>query len=966
MNEKVGQLLCGGFKGPIVSQQARDLIIKHKVSTMILLKKNTQSVSQILALIQDLQYIAFTEGNYQYPLAFAIDEEGGMLNTLFDTDFLSQFPGAMAMAASGDVKLVYEALKALAIQLRHIGFLIILGPVLDVVTKLSHQLVSVRSFGTSVDEVVKYGHACALGLRDGGLLTVGKHFPGIGSARVNSLLELPYMNESLDQISRFNLVPFAELIKEGLLDGISAAGCGVPTIAPDETHACLLKVLLTQFLRQDLGFEGFVISECLEMDALYQSIGLGQGVILAIDAGCDLVMVCHDYKLQVTAIESIQAALANGILEESTIQACLTRIERFQQQLPKWNEIFPHSSKQLLTPFKEKYPAMWIEHQKLSELAYRSSITLVRDYEGVLPLTHSLDKTESCNILLLTPLLKPLYLREKAEDEDGLDESQYTGEEVFQEFGLILAQYCKEFNGKCNVLHSTYTANMLSPLHELLIKNSKAVIVITSEALRNGYQVGLVKYVSVLCGASPSSLSDSNRTAQLSKPLIIAATLSPYDFFYTKGIGSAYLCCYEYTSQALKELAGVLMGRIMPQGCIPGEKKINQGKIKRRFTEEASASPERAHLKIKKATAPKRRWLVDTFDLNRDWRLLIWLIVSNYPINHEESFFGLLGQLLNGNTSDQKHFVVRNSSTNALYGIALTWVCESYASKNSVPHKMGSILVVLVDKSKRHQLIGRNLMNRAMRYLTDEAGCKSVQLGASHPLLLIPTVRNNTANMKAFFNSCGWTFSKNTLPPLQNVLLLRDLSNWTVPPQILRELTMVGVRFDICLSLDTIYPLIEETDGTTKRIYHEAIKYLDLTAAYEAKIIIALDHDQNIVGSVIIFNSTSAIASYYPFIKEQEPNREALVGGVFAPIIDASYKSLSNILKIGLISSGITYLRTNFNSASNNTKMNQCIMIDAPGEKTEALNIGFEPWKSFHEYYDRLTEFYTPPSEQAI
>lgn len=963
LHDKIGLLVCGGFQGPKVSQQARDLIVKHKVSTMILLKKNIQSVPQVSRLIQELQYIAFTEGNYQYPLAFAIDEEGGMLNTLFDPDYLSQYPGAMAMAASGDVKLVYDVLKAIALQLHHIGFLIILGPVLDVVTKLSHQLVSVRSFGTSVDEVVKYGRACALGLRDGGLLTVGKHFPGIGSARVNSLLELPYMNESLDQIRRFNLVPFAELIKEGLLDGVSAAGCGVPTIAPDETHACLLRVLLTQFLRQDLGFEGFVISECLEMDALYHSIGLGQGVILAIDAGCDLVMVCHDYKLQVTAIESIQAALANGTIEESTIEACLRRIERFQQQLSPWSEIFPNDTKPELIPFKTQKAALWEDHQKLSEQAYKSCITLVRDYEGVLPLSNGLDRPGENNILLLTPLLKPLYSDDNS-DVDSEDGAQYPGEEVFQDFGAVLALYCNDYNNKCNVLHSTYTANMLSPLHEQLIKNSKAVIVVTSEALRNGYQVGLVKYVSVLCGASPLSLSESTKSAQLAKPLIIVATLSPYDFFYTKGIGSAYLCCYEYTNPALKELAGVLMGKTMPQGCIPGEKKFSQGKIKRRFAEDASLSP--LVVKAKKVTTPKRRWLVDAFDLGRDWRLLIWLIVNNYPIANEEAYFGLLGQLLNSHSSTQKHFVVRNSSTNVLYGIVMTWVHSSYVSSATQPSKTGSILTLIVDKSKRHQLIGRNLINRAMRYLNTEAGCRNVQLGSSLPLIMFSNESKNESQLLSFYSSCGWNVNKDARLPVQNVFILRDLINWSMPPKFLRELTMVGVRFDICLNLETIYPLIKDASESTNKIYNEAISYLNRPAAYEAKIIIALDHAQNVVGSIVIFNSISALSWYYPFIKEEELDRDALVGGLFAPVIDASYTSLSNILTLGLISSGITYLRTNFNIASNNTKMNQCIMIDAPGEKTEALNIGFEPWKSFHEYFDRLAEIYTPKSEESV
>lgn len=97
----------------------------------------------------------------------------------------------MALAATGDPKLVYEISKAIAIELKTIGFSIILGPVLDVVTKLSHQLVGVRSFGTTVEDVQKYGLMCARGLRDGGLFTVGKHFPGIGNATVDSLLSYP-------------------------------------------------------------------------------------------------------------------------------------------------------------------------------------------------------------------------------------------------------------------------------------------------------------------------------------------------------------------------------------------------------------------------------------------------------------------------------------------------------------------------------------------------------------------------------------------------------------------------------------------------------------------------------------------------------------------------------------------------------------------------------------------------------
>ena len=146
---QVGQLLCGGFEGATVTPQAYHLIVDLHISTMFLSKKNAVSVQQMAKLIQDLQYIAFTRGNYKYPLMFAIDEEGGMMNSLFDPENLTQFPCAMGLAATGNTELVYKVLKALATELKHIGFLMILGPVLDVVTKLSHQLAGDTFKGSS-------------------------------------------------------------------------------------------------------------------------------------------------------------------------------------------------------------------------------------------------------------------------------------------------------------------------------------------------------------------------------------------------------------------------------------------------------------------------------------------------------------------------------------------------------------------------------------------------------------------------------------------------------------------------------------------------------------------------------------------------------------------------------------------------------------------------------------------------
>ncbi|KAK6460239.1 glycosyl hyrolase, family 3-like protein [Scheffersomyces coipomensis] len=1004
LSSNVGQLLCVGFQGTYVTPQAYHLIVQHHVSSMILSRKNAVSAKQMTKLIRDLQYIAFSQGKYKYPIMFAIDEEGGMMNSLFDPEFLTQYPCAMALAATGDTDLVYEISKAIGKELKKIGFSIILGPVLDVVTKLSHQLVGVRSFGTTIEDVTKYGLACAKGLQDGGLFTVGKHFPGIGNATVDSLLELPMISDSLDQVKHFGSLPFAKLIEEKRVDGISAAGCAVPTISPDETHACLSPVVINQLLRQDLKFDGFVISECLEMDALYHSIGLGQGVILAISAGCDLVMVCHDLALQNEAVDSLEKAIANGNLDEEIIMTSLNRIEKLQKRLPKWSALFPRgeasAKEDEIKLFKYEFPEEWEKHQALSRKAYQKSITLIRDFDSTLPISKFLNvstREQSVdNILLLTPLLNPVYPNLNSSKKDK-NPQLYTGEEVFQKFGDILANHPISKTKPYNVLHTTYTANGLTALHESLIENSKVVIVLTSEASRNMYQVGIVKYVSILCGANPSSLNatsaNSTNTALsgLTKPLIIVATSSPYDFFYNKTIGSAYLCCYDYTNRALESVANVLMGDFEAEGCIPGEKKFIT-KAKKRKSDGSKVILS----KKQRNAVPRRRWLVDEFDLNRDWTGFVKLwknntndgdiipTIDNGKIDTQKAgFYKRLYGLLGSTAKTQKHFVVRNSSLNILYGIILTWVEDSHPFDRDISEEAptkGSILFLLVDKSKRLQSIGKNLHARAIRYLIKEKKCSSLSLGSSFPLLAFPETSNlqsqpNNNKVISFMHSVGWDINSDKFRK-KYIMVLDDLEKWSVPKKIFRELMIVGVRFDICSDPEKLIKLIErstkadqsDNSNNIKNLYVEAVKHLGNTSPHGTKIIIALEPtNQSVIGSIVLFTNKSQLSKFFPFvdeciIPENGKNNDSsaiddgnvpLIGGIIGPVIDPSYSNLTEIFKYGLICSGITFLKSSLNDGE--VQVNQCVSVDVNDDKS--LNgikeIGFREWKYYYDFYDQ-------------
>ncbi|ODQ82287.1 glycoside hydrolase family 3 protein [Babjeviella inositovora NRRL Y-12698] len=913
-HSQAGQLLIGGFEGTTVTQQASDLITKHHVGLMILSSRNFATAAQTQLLILELQRLAHDSG-YTYPLLFAIDQEGGMMNLLFDEENITQFPGAMALAATGSEDLVYDVCKAIAVELKSIGFNLILGPVLDVVTAMGNHLIGVRSFSSTVEEVVKYGAAAARGLRAGGMMTAGKHFPGIGSAAVDSVLELPMMPESLAQIEGANAVPFARLIEAGLLDAVSVAGCAVPNISPEETHACLSPVVINQLLRGKLRFNGVVISECLEMDALYRNYGLSQGVIMAIFAGCDLVMVCHDYTLQEEALTLISKAMMYGNLAPGMFRRALERVEALQRQLPPWEQV-----SQPLT----LSPEARLAHQVLSQLAYQKSVTLVRDYNNCLPLDKFLEapavpETDRLDILLLTPLLDPLYTLKPGAD---VTPDAYRGEEVFQAFGLLLSQY------NYNVTHTTYTANGLTSLHESLLMRARVVIVATAESSRYMFQIGIVKHISILCSATPP------------KPLVLLAVSSPYDFYYNRNIGSVYISSYEYTENALAQVPGILFGEREARGSIPGEGRNRLRKV-------------------------NRLWLVDDFDVQRDWPGVKKLWRDEFAGDGDETLFAPPGNpvlffrwmflLLSSTAAVQKHFVVRNSSMNTVLGVCFVWV-------NAVSCT-GNIHCILVDKARRHQSIGKNLHARAMRYLTQERGVTRVYLGAAFPLVIIPssaahrlhqTLQNlngwDSGAVVPFLRAVGWSLTSGATNYPQYVMKMDNLQDWLVPKKIFRELMIVGVQFDICRDVTQLLPLIRDhySNPFGVELYQEAYRHLNKGV----QIIVALEPAaQGVVGGIILFTNKSALTKYYPFLEELSPagmGTPPTVGGIAGQFIDLAYSNLTEVFNFGLICTAIRYFKAQ--------AVSQCAICGINEKQVSGVTeFGFSPWKTYFDQYEVKT-----------
>ncbi|KAH0397170.1 glycoside hydrolase family 3 protein, partial [Aureobasidium melanogenum] len=285
----LGQLFMMGFDGTAVTPQIRTLIQEHHLGSILLTAKNLKSAEDTSALVYELQKCAFDAG-HPVPLLIGIDQENGGVNSLFDDIFIRQYPSAMGIAASGDPELAYKVAKASAEEISACGVNWIMGPCLDVLTNTRNQPLGVRTTGDDPVQCSEYGVAFMKGYQEAGICTMGKHFPSYGNLEfLGSSLDVPTITESLEQLSLSALIPFRDAIKQGL-DSIMVGGCAMSSAGLNVMHACLSDRVVDGLLRKELGFDGVVVSECLEMDSLCQNIGVNGGTVMAANAGCDILL----------------------------------------------------------------------------------------------------------------------------------------------------------------------------------------------------------------------------------------------------------------------------------------------------------------------------------------------------------------------------------------------------------------------------------------------------------------------------------------------------------------------------------------------------------------------------------------------------------------------------------------------------------------------------------------------------
>ncbi|AZK47036.1 beta-N-acetylhexosaminidase [Paenibacillus lentus] len=521
LEQKIGQMFICGFPGIVANEGIKALIAEHHLGGIIYFRRNIDSVGQLAKLSQDLQLLP--RSTPEIPLFISMDQEGGMVARL-DHDGISRIQGNMALGAANDLSLTEEAAVLAAKELFSLGINLNFAPCVDVNNNPANPVIGVRSFGEDPRRVAEHGAAAIRGYQSQGVSATAKHFPGHGDTAVDSHHGLASVPHSRERLYSVELSPFCKAIEAGV-DMIMTAHVIFPAFEPEAIPATLSRRVLTDLLRNELGFEGVIITDCLEMHAISKSCGIAEGAVRAIEAGTDIVLVSHTLEEQVRAIKAVRAAVQCGRLTEAQIDTSVARILALKQKrISKSQGINPAQSTRIpLTPKKESEPLL----QRIAE----KSVTLVSDRSGNLPLA----KGEP--VLVVWP-----ELRHRTEvDEPAVH--RYTLVDAlapYREVALAIVGTAPDNFEIQDVIESS--------------RKFKQVIVMTytAEGEISKGQISLIKGLNEIHGSS----------------IIVVSTRNPYDINSFPEIGT-YLCLYENRQYSLDALAKVLVGRLRPQGKLP-------------------------------------------------------------------------------------------------------------------------------------------------------------------------------------------------------------------------------------------------------------------------------------------------------------------------------------------------------------------------------------------------------------
>ncbi len=345
--QKVAQMIIPAFRGwdngngwkdaTTLNSEQKAVLKKYSFGGVILFGQNTKEAGQTVDLVNSMQK-ANSQGASCSSLFIAIDQEGGQVTRLGTG---TSMPGNMALAATGNPDYAYMAADVIGNELAVQGINVNFAPVMDVNNDPANPIIGVRSFSDDPNVVATYGTRFVDGLHNNAVMAALKHFPGHGDTDTDSHSGLPLIEKTYEQIKQTELVPFASAVKSA--DFIMTAHIQYPNIEKgtytsistgEQVYlpATLSKTILTGILRNDMGFEGIIITDAMEMDAISKHFDSMDAARLAINAGADMLLIpadmssTADIKAMDNYINGIVAQIDSGLISIDNVNASVYRI----------------------------------------------------------------------------------------------------------------------------------------------------------------------------------------------------------------------------------------------------------------------------------------------------------------------------------------------------------------------------------------------------------------------------------------------------------------------------------------------------------------------------------------------------------------------------------------------------------------------------------------------------------------
>jgi len=497
---QVGQRFVAGFEGTTVPEELKKLIRENKVGNFILFRRNVQSREQLSALCAELQALALEATGL--PALIAIDQEGGTVTRL--PNDCAIVPTAMALAATGKPENAYDAGVITGRELMAMGVNFNFAPVMDVNSNPANPVIGARSYGDDPHLVAAFGSSMIRGLQHSGVLSCAKHFPGHGDTAVDSHLGLPQVDKTLDELEACELIPFRAAVDAGV-SSIMTTHILFPNIEKENIPATMSETIIQGVLREKLGYDGLVVSDCMMMDAIAKFYGTVEGSVTACNAGVDLICICHDPALTARACEALVEQH-----DPERMDAAIRRIVAAKEAL-------------LAQAAPELSVVGCAEHRAVNERQRRESITHVGAplpalgekpfFVGCFPFVAS---------LVITPVERDVCF------PDWMQE-QFGGTSLVTDIDPRPAEIAQAVEAA---------------------KDASCIVLCTF----NGHM-------------KPGQLVLLRELAALGKPMIACAMRDPYDLMHLpKGVSG--LISYEYSIDTLRVLRDVFAGELVPQGKI--------------------------------------------------------------------------------------------------------------------------------------------------------------------------------------------------------------------------------------------------------------------------------------------------------------------------------------------------------------------------------------------------------------